>query len=50
MQITSCKITNTNHKNNPFTHIILQNMSGGLFFMDYEIMMNGNVKIRSDGT
>ena len=26
-------------------HTIYKNYVGGLFFMDYEIMMNGNVKI-----
>lgn len=26
-------------------HTIYKNHVGGLFFMDYEIMMNGNVKI-----
>ena len=28
-----------------FLHIICKNINGRLFFMDYEIMMNGNVKI-----
>lgn len=40
------------NESNIYSHLLIlyyKNMSGGLFFMDYEIMMNGNVKLRTDG-